>query len=483
MFIERTKLKAKLPAYHVFECLGENFVFDTSQCRFYKIDQLTADFLALALQNSISVTIAILQKSGRYSDAEITSVGKEVKFLSKAGLFESIGNYFSNIASDYVWQAELGESIMEIQLAVSEKCNLACKYCYCPPSDDLPNNGMMPTNVAKASIDLLFAQKTVKPWITFFGGEPLLNKPLIYNCIDYSKACAKRLGKSIGYSITTNATLLDDKIMDCIVNDNFGLMISIDGPRDIHDKQCPTKSGSGSFDIAAQNASALMKRRTVGVRATVTHPIPDLAKLIDFFVDFGFNKVAIGLADNRNENATPLDCNETDRRKYIEYVKQILPTFVASLSKEKEPIFFPLDQPLKKVATGQMFAKPPVHNCGAGVAIVGVDITGRLYPCAKFIGMPMWTIGNAENGINANKQKEMFECFLACIAPHCGICWAYPVCGGPCLWACAKDDGTFEFNDGFCNFKKAMAEYAAYVGDQVQEYCGYGAEGPNLHEC
>lgn len=73
--------------------------------------------------------------------------------------------------------------------------------------------------------------------------------------------------------MTTNGTLLDDEIIGYIKKYNFGLMVSLDGPQKLHDKQCPTQGGKGSYEMAVKGIKRLMaRRRAVTVRGTMVHP-------------------------------------------------------------------------------------------------------------------------------------------------------------------------------------------------------------------
>ena len=74
----------------------------------------------------------------------------------------------------------------------------------------------MSEDVARQAITWLFENSAGVPEvsITLFGGEPLLNKPVFRFAIEYSQELAKQYNKKVGYSMTTNATLLDDEIND-----------------------------------------------------------------------------------------------------------------------------------------------------------------------------------------------------------------------------------------------------------------------------
>lgn len=245
-------------------------------------------------------------------------------------------------------------------------------------------------------------------------------------------------------------------------------MVSLDGPQQLHDKQCPTKTGQGSFDLAAKNIKRLMKRRTVGVRATMVHPMPNLKGLVDFFIQFGFNNMVIAAATNRKEASTEYDFTREDMQEYVKQLEKFLPWTLQYLFSGKKPPYFIYERWYTQIISGKVFPDFFRFNCGAGRNVVGVDTDGKLYPCAKFSGLKNWCIGNAKNGIDTSRTKDMWLHFMYCIAPICGKCWAYPVCGGPCMWECAKNDGSFAFDDKYCVFMKRSVECSAFLASQVQ---------------
>ena len=74
-----------------------------------------------------------------------------------------------------------------------------------------------------------------------------------------------------------------------------------------------------------------------------------------------------------------------------------------------------------------------------------------------------WIIGGVEKGVDIVKCKLQWERYIEAIAPYCGKCWAYPLCHGPCIWECAREDGTIVFNNNYCDFMKKSIERSAYL--------------------
>ena len=71
--------------------------------------------------------------------------------------------------------------------------------------------------------------------IGFYGGEPLLEFELIKKCVKYARKELK--GKQINFALTTNATLLNDEIINYFIEHSFIVTVSIDGPKEMHDDE------------------------------------------------------------------------------------------------------------------------------------------------------------------------------------------------------------------------------------------------------
>ena len=467
--------KRNVVPFHVFAVRGEYFLFDTTNCRFFRIDRLTHDFLILYASLGLRKAKIIIKENGQTSHEMLERFLVEFKTMREFGLFDTIKSYMNlSSAKRKLKKQDFTHSIQDVQLILTEKCNLSCRYCYCRSEEKrsiISRDKEMNRPCAKGAVDFLLRQGTNAPILTFFGGEPLMNKELMYFLMDYSAREAKTAGKDLRYVITTNATLLDDQSINCIVDNNFGLLVSLDGPQKLHDWQCPTKSGNGSYKTAMRNIKKLMEKRPVDVRATLAHPLPDIEKLIKFFLRNGFRNIVLGIASNRKESPSAYDLSCDDLRSLCEQIEHILPWMENYLIRKKSfPPYFMHERWYTAIKDGRIYPTEIIFNCGAAHSTVGVDTNGVLYPCAKFCGLEKWKIGNVSHGLDGHKCKKLWFQFLQCIKPFCGKCWAYPICGGPCIWECAEDDGTFVFNNSKCDFVKRNIEFSAYLYFKVQKH-------------
>jgi uncharacterized protein len=109
--------------------------------------------------------------------------------------------------------------IQTVVMNLTNQCNLSCQYCYEFGADKLAKPEGKPKfmdfETAKAAVDFLLAESGDRRsiHITFFGGETLMNFPLLKQVVTYAVHAAEEQGRHIEFSLTTNATLLTPAII------------------------------------------------------------------------------------------------------------------------------------------------------------------------------------------------------------------------------------------------------------------------------
>ena len=144
-------------------------------------------------------------------------------------------------------------------LNVTNQCNLSCTYCYEYGEDKIVDteNGKQPKfmseETARESVDFMLKESgdNKVAHITFFGGETLLNFPVLQKTIAYARQRGAELGKEVDFSLTTNATLLKPEIIEFLAENHVGVTISIDGPQ----------RGAGQVPRLPQRHRQLRRRR------------------------------------------------------------------------------------------------------------------------------------------------------------------------------------------------------------------------------
>ncbi|HRO15304.1 MAG TPA: quinohemoprotein amine dehydrogenase maturation protein [Paracoccus sp. (in: a-proteobacteria)] len=319
-----------------------------------------------------------------------------------------------------------------IILNVNTGCNLACTYCY---KEDLttPAKGeRMDFATARSAIELLLAQAAGRDKINvvFFGGEPLSNMPLIRQVVDYTEARVAELGKAVDFSLTTNATLLTEGIVDWLNAHRVGITVSMDGPRALHDRNRRTVGGRGTYDVVAGKVRMLLSRynaRPVGARVTLTAGVTDVLAIHDHLKnDLGFAEVGFGPATSGPIAVFNL---QGDMLKGVfEDMKTLGRRYVEAAIRGESIGFSNMHQLLSDIAQGMKKAVP----CGAGLGLLAVDKAGDLHLCHRFVGSNQPTYGNVETGIDVPKLSAFVEGAQDRSSFGCKTCRIRSICAGGC---------------------------------------------------
>jgi len=143
-------------------------------------------------------------------------------------------------------------------------CNLACEYCFYLEKQALFGTGekyRMSDEVLSAFItNYITSQPTPVVEFVWQGGEPtLLGIDFFKRMIKLQRAFARQ--KTITNSLQTNGTLLNDEWCDFLKRHNFMVGISLDGPKEIHDRYRQDRQGNGTFYLVIRGLKLLQKHK------------------------------------------------------------------------------------------------------------------------------------------------------------------------------------------------------------------------------
>lgn len=328
-------------------------------------------------------------------------------------------------------------------LNVTNKCNLTCTYCYEYGDDRLTDGDgskgsgkpKMDDDTARQSIDFLLRNCGDRPQvsITFFGGETLLNFPAIRAAVDYAEERAKLVNKRVHYSLTTNATLLTDEVVDFLTRHRFGITISIDGDQEQQDRHRKFAKGVGSFDVIAPRLANLIatnrqrKGRAIGARVTLTAgaaPAPATYRFLTQelgFDEVGFAPVTAGLGRD-------YALGEKGYQKLLREFGELAEDFVAAAQRGEAHGFANLGDLLRELHQGVNKA----HPCGAGLGLLGVSTEGELGLCHRFVESKSHAVGNVTTGIDEGTRTAFLQQAHVDQKTDCTQCFARPLCAGGC---------------------------------------------------
>ena len=317
-------------------------------------------------------------------------------------------------------------------LNVNTGCNLGCSYCY---KEDLttPARGeRMDFETARKGIELLLREGDSRERVNvvFFGGEPLSNLPLIRQVVDYSERRCAEQGKAVDFSLTTNATLLTEATIDYLDAHRFGLSVSIDGPRAVHDRHRRTVGGRGTYDLVSRKVRLLLERyrsRPVGARVTVTSGAIDVAAIHHHLVgELGFFEA--GYAPVTADDGAGYGLSGPELGAFFANMKALGEAYRDAALAGRSTGFGNLHQLMTDLHQGSRKTLP----CGAGLGLLAVDKDGDLNLCHRFTGSDHPTYGNVERGIDKPRLGAFLEAAADRSGTACETCRIRHLCAGGC---------------------------------------------------
>ena len=326
--------------------------------------------------------------------------------------------------------------LQSLVLNLTNQCNLSCQYCYEFGADKVATPEGKPKfmnfDTAKTSVDFLLGQSSGRSGVhvTFFGGETLMNFPLLQQVVTYAKQRADEQGRSIDFSLTTNATLLTPAIIEFLSENRIGVTVSMDGPRDLHDKLRVFEGGRGSYDIIEPRVRALIKghrTRPITARVTLTSGVTDVVRIFRHLKDdLGFYEV--GFAPVTTSPNRLYAIGERGMDGVLEQFHVLADEYLECALRNELHGFSNVSDTLAELYQGVNKS----HPCGAALGLVGVGPSGDIAPCHRFVDSDTHALGHISTGIDREKQKDFLSRGHINSKYDCHTCWARPLCAGGC---------------------------------------------------
>src|SRR5215470_4338473 len=204
-------------------------------------------------------------------DSLTDSERQALDILKENGFF--VADYAADrrALEEYFHNVKHSTEELHITILTTLQCNFACGYCYQGDREDFNQfaEKMTPDTSARVAAWIETELDRLRPAkfaMTFFGGEPLLNLPVVYDLADRTWAAtqARRIPQSL--SMITNGLLLTTDVVDRLVPRGLrGIKITLDGDRDTHDRMRPLRGGQGTFDRIIDNIRKVANRCRIAI--------------------------------------------------------------------------------------------------------------------------------------------------------------------------------------------------------------------------
>ena len=321
-----------------------------------------------------------------------------------------------------------------VSLTVTENCNLACIYCY----EGYKSPKVM-TFATAIHITEQYLNSTSTAYdeceIDLFGGEPLLNFPLIKELCEY--VWSRRWNKPYIFFASTNGTLVHGEIQEWFLKnrERFYLGLSLDGTPKMQD--CNRSNSYSRIDVPFFQATWPDSL----VKMTISqHTLPNLAEGVIYLHSLGFqvhSNPAYGI-DWTDPNNTVILSREL--KKLVDYYLE---------HPEVKPCTL-LD--MKIEYQGYVEKK----WCGVGIEMAVFDADGRQYPCHGFLPV---SIGQEKADASLSIDFSQIENL---VDPNCKDCILYNICP-TCYGSNYSSTGNIASrNLEQCNFSKVRAMACSY---------------------
>lgn len=338
-------------------------------------------------------------------------------------------------------------NIPQLTFEVTDACNLKCTYCGYGEfyeDYDIRENKLLEVKKAVKIIDYLAkywnSDKNMSigsnVYISFYGGEPLLNMSFIKSVVNHIKNldCPYR---KFSFSMTTNGILLH-RHMDYLYENDFNLLISLDGNKE-NTAYRVDKVGNNAFDRIAANVDALKEKYSAYFNSNVNfnavlHNKNSVEEIYHFFKD-KYGKIpsigelnSTGIRKDKQEEFKKTYRNSAESLQQAEHYEEIeRDMFINTATYQSVNLY--LHQYSGFVFndyTDLLFEKKdnfiPTGTCTPFAKKMFITVNGKILPCER-IGH-QYALGeiNSEVVLDINHIARKYNTYYAKLEKQCTQC-------------------------------------------------------------
>ncbi len=419
------------PLIFQFEIRGYHFVLDLHTNRLFSLDSREA-IVVRKWAEGISLT-----KLSEEYPIEVMEIEK----LHEQGLF--CNQFPSGLAFGAGWDAIFDQILHErvrTVLEITQQCNLRCKYCAFGGGfvdHRRHSSKVMSREILEKAIDEAFIHSDHLEEISigFYGGEPLLPWKLLKTAVRYTQA--ESSNKRVRFSLTTNATLIDQKKALFLRDAGFSILVSLDGPQILNDFYRIYPDGEGSYADTVKGLKILLdvyppeKHEMIGLNMVI--PSYRWMSFLERLWDkepwlprtLRAQATIVSAPNDFSEPDFPLNVEEKNYRKQwldsIETGAELKTTLGQEIfDKAMAKIH---QRPRFRDYRGMFF---PNGCCIPGARKVYVQAEGNYQICERVHGVP--TIGSVKQGIDLSRIRQIVEEYSRLSFPDCKSCFAISTC-------------------------------------------------------
>ncbi|GFO54654.1 radical SAM/SPASM domain-containing protein [Geomonas sp. Red276] len=346
-----------------------------------------------------------------------STLGPEGETLRKLGMLVDHPSVERELVRSVIDRANSNLRNFRGVVVLNLDCNLDCVYCY---EGGFRHEQYMSKETAAQLVETLKRnqlEKGMNVTLTFYGGEALLSEDLICAISQPLMEAAQAHGVTYTFDLVTNGTLLNrETALRLIPYGLRGAKFTLDGPREIHDRQRPFSSGAGSFDCIVGNLLEVYDIIQVMLGGNCREDnYREFPRLLDYLVEAGLRPEKL-----HRVLFTPVTAKAGCTEHGSECASSSEPWLVEAL---------PL---LRQETISRGFPVPKLKASACVVEFdhnIVVNYDGTLYKCPAFMGYDGFSVGNIAEGISDYKQSHGIGNWQN---DECLDCPYLPICFGGC---------------------------------------------------
>lgn len=306
--------------------------------------------------------------------------------------------------------------VHRITVCVSNDCNLRCTYCYAKGGSYGKKRNFMTEKTAESFVSFCMKNFYLIDNILFFGGEPLLNCRIIeYICNLFKRQSLRKSCKVLSFSVITNGTLCNDRIIKLLRDNISFITVSIDGNKLINDKNRVFKNGDGCFDRIEYFIAKCKDGTFAKLQYEATYTFDHIDLGISRFDVNCFLNTKFGI------KGIVVDEDSLGRKMIYEHLRKL--TFDDLLNSNFECL--PVD--FWQVASN-IIKKSPHRFCGIFDDRITITSDGDIVGCQMLIGHDHNIVSNIYDPNAIWKIRNRARNYKDNLS--CNECWCYSLCGG-----------------------------------------------------
>jgi len=312
------------------------------------------------------------------------------------------------------------------------RCNIRCIYCH-SASKPLDSKGYdMDEKTAKKTVDFIFQSPSEAITIEFQGGDPLIRFDIVKYIVKYAKELNKKFKKNLKFSIVTNLILMDDKKFDFLKKENIGICTSLDGCKEVHNKN------RQEYDKTILWIKKIMKQHSLNAMLLATkHTLPYHKEIVDGYAGLGLKKIWIKPVNNLGYAQDKWGEVGVNAEEYLKFYRNAL-DYIVKLNKKNILVENYTLILLRKILTKDCVNFTDLQSpCGAAIGQLAYNYNGNIHTCDEGRRFEIFKIGTVDDryedvlsspgtlGIVKASINDNPVCETCAYKPYCGLC---PIC-------------------------------------------------------